>query len=743
MIGFGGQTAKVEITLDLIENHGLSSQEYDQIKGALGREPNLTELGIFSVMWSEHCSYKSSRPHLSKLPTQGPHVIEGPGENAGVLDIGEGLAAVFKIESHNHPSFIEPYEGAATGVGGIIRDIFTMGARPIALLDSLHFGPLQQTENQLIMEGVVAGIAGYGNCMGIPTVGGEIYFQEAYSHNPIVNVFCLGIAATDEIFRAKASGVGNPIIYVGAKTGRDGIHGATMASEEFSEDSQSKRPNVQVGDPFLEKLLLEACLEAMQTGAVVGIQDMGAAGLTCSTCEMGSRGVVGVEIELTRVPQREKEMTPYEIMLSESQERMLLVAEKGREEEVLQIFRKWDLDGVVIGEVRKEQNLTVYHNSQKVADISNSVLADEAPLYERPAQRPHYLDELQQWQDLNFPEPSDYNTVLLEMARSSHLCSRRWVFQQYDHMVRTNTVILPGSDAAVLRLKGTEGGLAVSLDGNCRYCFLDPRMGAMLAVSESCRNVVCSGARPIGATNCLNFGSPENPEVMWQFIEAVEGIRDACKFLGTPITGGNVSFYNETNGTAIFPTPVLGIVGKIDGLEDRQQSHFTNQGDQIYLLGDIRQELGGSVYLEQLGLPLCGPCPTIDLSREKALQDRLLELIQKGLIESAHDVSEGGIAFALAECCFALNCGIQVEVSTQLRPDYYCFSEAPTRVVVSVNKEREPELVEAASGIAATKLGQVIDRDFQISINKQLVISLPIQRLLQVWDNSLEEVFRH
>ena len=743
MTRLGGQTTKVEITLDLIENHGLTPQEYEQIKSRLGREPNVAELGIFSVMWSEHCSYKSSRPHLRKLPTEGPQVIEGPGENAGVVDVGEGLAAVFKIESHNHPSFIEPYQGAATGVGGIIRDIFTMGARPIALLNSLHFGPLQQAKNQLIMEGVIAGIAGYGNCIGIPTVGGEIYFQEAYSHNPIVNVFCLGIAPVDHIFRAKASGVGNPIIYVGAKTGRDGIHGATMASEQFSEDSQTKRPNVQIGDPFLEKLLLEACLEAMQTGAVVGIQDMGAAGLTCSTCEMGSRGDVGVEIELARVPQREEGMTPYEIMLSESQERMLLVAEKGREEEVLQIFRKWDLDGVVIGEVQEKGNLTVYHNGQKVAEIPTSLLADEAPLYERPAQKPHYLDGLHQWQDLNFPEPSDYNSFMLEMAKSPHLCSRRWVFEQYDHMVRTNTVILPGSDAAVLRLKGTPGGLAVSLDGNSRYCHLDPRMGAMLAVSESCRNIICSGALPIGATNCLNFGSPENPQVMWQFIETVEGIRDACQFLGTPITGGNVSFYNETNGTAILPTPVLGMVGRLENLQYKQQSHFTSVGDPIYLLGKTREELGGSIYLEQLGFPLCGPCPQINLAQEKALQDRLLKLIHKGLIESAHDVSEGGIAFTLAESCFALECGVQIEVSTTLRPDYYLFSETPTRVVVSVRKEKEVEFLNVVSEVPVTKLGEVTDQNFQISINQRLVISLPIQELFQVWDSSLDEVFKH
>ncbi|MFQ5929994.1 MAG: phosphoribosylformylglycinamidine synthase subunit PurL [Acidobacteriota bacterium] len=729
------------MTLDLIESHGLSLEEYEWIKKRLGREPNLTELGIFSVMWSEHCSYKSSRPHLRKLPIKGPQMIEGPGENAGVIDIGEGLAAVFKIESHNHPSFIEPYQGAATGVGGIIRDIFTMGARPIALLNSLHFGPLEQPGNQLIMEGVVAGIAGYGNCIGIPTVGGEIYFQERYSHNPIVNVFCLGVAPVDQICRAKASGVGNPVIYIGARTGRDGIHGVTMASEEFSEDSQSKRPNVQVGDPFLEKLLLEACLEAMKAGVVVGIQDMGGAGLTCSTCEMGSRGGTGIEIELARVPQREEKMTPYEIMLSESQERMLLVAEKGREEELLRIFGKWDLEAVVIGEVRECPNLVVYNKGQKIVEIPSRALADEAPQYHRPAEKPRYLSELVRWQELDFPQPSDYNRLMLEMLKSPHLCSRRWVYQQYDHMVRTNTVVVPGSDAAVLRLKGTRGGLAVSLDGNSRYCYLDPGMGAMLAVAESCRNVVCSGAHPLAATNCLSFGSPENPEVMWQFIETVEGIAQACKTFDTPITGGNVSFYNETNGAAVFPTPVLGIVGKIDDLQFARESHFKDAGDEVYLLGETRAELGGSIYLEQVGLPLCGPCPTVDPGQEKVLQDGLLELIRKGLIESAHDVSEGGLALALAECCLAPGCGLQVEVSTSLRPDYYLFSEAPTRVVVSVKKKNEAEFLQTVSSLPVTRLGTVADEDFQLSVNGQLLISIPIPTILREWNTSLDRVF--
>ena len=733
----------MQISLDLVTSHGLTLEEYEQIKRELGREPNFTELGIFSVMWSEHCSYKSSRLHLKRLPTKGPQVITGPGENAGVVDIGDRLAAVFKIESHNHPSFIEPYQGAATGVGGIIRDVFTMGARPMALMDSLHFGPLEQTGNQLIMEGVVAGIAGYGNCMGIPTVGGEIYFQESYSHNPVVNVFCLGVAPTDGIFYAKASGVGNPIIYVGAKTGKDGIHGATMASEEFSEDSQSKRPTVQVGDPFLEKLLLEACLEVMKSGAVVGIQDMGAAGLTCSTCEMGARADRGIEIELARVPQREEGMTPYEIMLSESQERMLLVAQKGREQEVLEIFRKWELDAVVIGQVCDHSQLVVRHQEEKIVEIPNQALTDRAPLYQRPARRPDYLSRLPCWDELDVPQPPNYASLLLQLAGSPHLCSRRWVYRQYDHMVQTNTVVRPGSDAAVLRLKGTPGGLAISLDGNSRFCYLDPQMGAMLAVAESCRNLVCSGAHPLALTNCLNFANPENPEVMWQFIETIEGLRRACDALQVPITGGNVSFYNETNGVGIFPTPTLGTVGKIEDLHWVRESHFQHVGDQIYLLGKTRAELGGSIYLEATGFPVSGPCPDLDLEREKTLQKAVLDLIKRGLIESAHDLSEGGLLFALTECCLKARFGVEVMVETSLRPDYHLLSETPSRILVSVKRENEQEFLETLRKEHVSRLGEVKKGDFRIGVNGHILISMPIEDIVETWDSAFDEVFKH
>ncbi len=731
---------------DVIENHGLKPDEYQRILELMGREPNLTELGIFSVMWSEHCSYKSSRVHLKKLPTRGPQVIEGPGENAGVVDVGHGMAAIFKIESHNHPSFIEPYQGAATGVGGIIRDIFTMGARPIALMNSLHFGPLSEPRSQLIMEGVVEGIAGYGNCMGIPTVGGEVYFHSSYSGNPIVNAFCLGIAPADRIFRGHASGPGNKVVYVGARTGRDGIHGATMASEEFSEDSEAKRPTVQVGDPLMEKLLLEACLEAMQTGAVVGIQDMGAAGLTCSSTEMAARAGQGVKIDLAQVPQREDGMTPYEIMLSESQERMLLVVERGREDEVLTVFRKWDLEAVVIGEVQEKGELAVDNRGEEVARIPNRFLTDEAPLYQRPMQAPAYLERIPDWRSLEFEPPRDCSQTLLGLMASQHLCSRRWVYRQYDHTVRTNTVVLPGSDAAVLRLKDTPGGLAMSLDGNPRYCYLDPKQGAMLAVAEGCRNLACSGARPLAATNCLNFGNPENPEIMWQFAQAVEGMSQACSAFSTPVTGGNVSLYNETKGTGIFPTPVLGIIGKVDDLSSVRESHFRREGDLVYLLGETRAELGGSIYLEWLGLPMAGPCPEADLDRELALQSALQRISELGLAESMHDLSEGGLGAALAECCFRFGLGIEGEASTDLRADHFLFSESAARVLVSVHPGNEKSFLEAVGDLSALALGRVGGNLLQLELRTpqgRSEVRIPIEELRRVWDSQLAEAMEH
>ena len=623
-----------------IEAHGLTQDEHQRVLDILGREPNLTELGIFSVMWSEHCSYKSSRLHLRKLPTAGERVLQGPGENAGAVDIGDGLAAVFKIESHNHPSFIEPYQGAATGVGGIVRDIFTMGARPIALLDSLRFGSLEEPHTRRIVEGVVAGIAGYGNSIGIPTVGGEIGFDESYAGNPLVNVFCLGTAKADALIKGRAEGVGNAVYYVGAKTGRDGIHGATMASAEFDDASAEKRPNVQVGDPFMEKLLLEACLEVIRTDALVGIQDMGAAGLTCSTCEMGARGHVGIEIDIADVPQRETGMSPYEIMLSESQERMLFIVRPGREAEVEQIFEKWDLHAVRIGQVTGDGLLRVKDRDTIVAEIPNTSLADDGPLYDRPTSAPADL-AVRQSLDLGaldaVPSPLETFTRLLA---SPQIASKRWVYRQYDHMVRTNTLVLAGMGAGVVRVKGTDRALAFSVDGNGRYCYLDPYDGGRLAVAESARNVACAGALPVGATNCLNFGNPERPDIMWQFVRTVEGIAEACRELNLPITGGNVSLYNETDGEAIHPTPVLGVVGVIEDASRVLGRVFKNPESVVVLLGEGGADLGGSEYLKVVHGLVRGRPPSLDLGRERALQRLLVEAATEGLLESAHDCAE-------------------------------------------------------------------------------------------------------
>jgi phosphoribosylformylglycinamidine synthase subunit PurL len=757
----------------VLERHGLKPDEYDRIVRFLGREPNLTELGIFSVMWSEHCSYKSSRVHLRTLPTDGPQVLQGPGENAGAVDIGDGLAAVFKIESHNHPSFIEPYQGAATGVGGIIRDIFTMGARPIALLNSLRFGSLDAPGTRRLLEGVVAGIAGYGNSIGIPTVGGEIAFEPSYSGNPLVNVFCLGIAKTSDIIKGVASGVGNAVYYVGAKTGRDGIHGATMASAEFDEKSAEKRPAVQVGDPFMEKLLLEACLEVMQTDALVGIQDMGAAGLTCSTTEMGSRGGAGIEIDVALVPQRETGMTPYEIMLSESQERMLLVAKRGREAEVERIFEKWDLHAVKIGEVTDNGFLRVKERGTLVAEIPNRALTDEAPVYTRPMTEPEYLRGVQQ---LDLDElgrsakavalhdtvafqpdgarrlqPSDQNGALVALLGSPTVASKRWVYRQYDHMVRTNTINLPGLGAGVVRIKGTDRALALSVDGNGRYCYLDPYRGAMLAVAEAARNVACAGARPLGATNCLNFGNPERPDIMWQFAQAVQGIGVACRALNVPITGGNVSLYNETDGRAIYPTPTIAVVGLLEHADRVVSRRFRESGDAIVLLGVDRGELGGSEYLKVAHDLVRGMPPALDLDAERALQSLLVTLANEGLARSAHDCSDGGLAVTVAECCFDTS-GIGATISIDapqvardagINAAAALFGESASRVVVSVVPEELTRVIEraAAEGVPAKVVGQTGGNRLRIAVAGQVVIDQSVDEAERVWSNAIEQHF--
>jgi phosphoribosylformylglycinamidine synthase len=749
------------ITTELIAQHQLTPDEYRKIVHILGREPSYTELGIFSVMWSEHCSYKSSRLHLKKLPTRGKLVVQGPGENAGIIDIGGGYVIAFKIESHNHPSFIEPFQGAATGVGGILRDIFTMGARPIAVLDSLRFGRLDDPKtgarNRRILSGVVAGIAHYGNCFGVPTVGGECAFEPCYDGNPLVNVFALGVCRKEDVFYARAAGAGNPVIYVGARTGRDGIHGASMASAEFTEESKQKRPNVQVGDPFMEKLLLEACLEAMQTGAIVGIQDMGAAGLTCSTCEMGSRGGVGIEIELDRVPQRETGMTPYEIMLSESQERMLLVADKGREDEVFGVFRKWGLEAVEIGVVTGDGKLRVKQHGTVVAEIPNRELADEAPLYDRPHTTPLRRAPMSVGTGsptdgsvcptLLSPLLSNVRDGLPALLAAPDICSKRWIWEQYDYQVRTNTIAGPErTDAAIVRIKETGGSAAMALDGNGRYCYLSPREGAQLAVAECCRNLSTVGAEPVAATNCLNFGNPERPEIMAQLVEAIEGMAEACRFFDTPITGGNVSLYNETLGEGIYPTPVLGIVGLLKTAAP-VTIPFKNPGRAVVLLGGIGQcddtRFGGTAYAKEIMKRLWGLPPALDLGRERRLQSAIREIVAEGLAESAHDLSDGGLAVALAECSFGpAEIGAEIDLDSDLRPEVLAFHEAPSRILISTAHPRKVAAIAERYGIEAPVVGVTIEKEIEIRQRTITLGSWEIARLRAVYDGALESYVR-
>ncbi len=765
------------ITPELVREHGLTPEEYEKVKQLLGgREPTITELGIFSVMWSEHCSYKSSRVHLKRLPTRSRRVIQGPGENAGIIDVGDGWACAFKIESHNHPSFIEPFQGAATGVGGILRDIFTMGARPVAVMDSLRFGPIApstaadksvrttQTQaeihkNHSLLEGVVSGIASYGNCFGVPNLGGETKFEACYSGNPLVNAFALGLVRRDEIFYAKATGEGNPVIYVGSKTGRDGIHGATMASEEFSEASEAKRPNVQVGDPFLEKLLLEACLEAMQTGAIVGIQDMGAAGLTCSTCEMGARGHVGTEIELDRVPQRETGMTAYEIMLSESQERMLLVAQKGREDEVFRVFEKWGLDAVEIGRVTNDGKMRVLHHGEVVSEIPNEALTDDAPVYKRPLERWEPPVPREMPDSIKLAEAGDFSGNLKRLLATPNICGKRWVWQQYDHMVQTNTVEGPGAgDAGVIRIKNSdpqslERGLAMALDGNSRWCYLDPQLGAMHAVADAARNVACSGATPVGATNCLNFGNPEKPHIMWQFSKVIDGITKACEELDVPVTGGNVSFYNETLGEGIYPTPVIGIVGILEDVHKAVFPHFREPGRAVVLLrasepGDLtdaESEFGSSEYAKEMLGTVWGFPPALELGREAALQKAVVEMIGAGLVESAHDCSEGGVAVTLAESTFALGVGFRVNlVSLGLPPEFVLFGEDASRIVISCDPTHLSAIQEVAEKyqLSAEEIGETVSELVEIRMDGRVVASAMVSELRDSYEGALEAALR-
>lgn len=739
---FMTKSQHTKITPQVIKDHGLTVEEYERIVNSIKREPNITELGIFSVMWSEHCSYKSSKIYLKTFPTQGPAILQGPGENAGIINIGDGLALSFKMESHNHPSFIEPYQGAATGVGGILRDIFTMGARPIANLNSLKFGGPVHPRTAYLLNGVVAGIGGYGNTMGIPTVGGEVYFDECYNGNILVNAFTVGIMSAAKIFRGQAKGIGNPVIYVGSKTGRDGIHGATMASGEFDETTEEKRPTVQVGDPFTEKLLLEACLELMEGDAVVGIQDMGAAGLTCGAFEMADRAGLGMEVDLDKVPKREEGMTSYEIMLSESQERMIIVARQGREDDVRKIFEKWDLDVAVIGRVTDSDRVKIFKNGEKVVDLPVAPVVREAPVYERAVAEPEYLKQTRSENIDNLPLPRDFNEILLKMMGHPNLGSRQWVWRQYDHMVMTNTVVLPGSDAAVLRIKDTKKAIALTLDSNGRYCYLDPYAGGVLVVAEAARNLTCSGAVPLAITDCLNFASPEKPEVMWQFKQAVRGISDACIKFNTPVTGGNVSFYNETNGVPIYPTPSIGMVGLIEDVSFHCTQWWKDEGDAILLIGKNSSDIGGSEYLKQIHNLVAGRPPYLDFDRELAVQSACRTGIRRGFIKSAHDVSDGGLAVALLECSLSRGKGLigsKIDLDDEIRHDALLFGEAPSRIIVSVAPGDVEKMCRIAHecGAPVKKIGEVGGNKLQMNN----LIGLDLMDVYLKWRDAIPSIF--
>ncbi|MEE9258574.1 MAG: phosphoribosylformylglycinamidine synthase subunit PurL [Nitrospinaceae bacterium] len=732
-----------QVTVDLIRQHGLAAEEYRRILDLLGRSPNVTELGIFSVMWSEHCSYKSSRPVLRTLPTESPRVLQGPGENAGVVDIGDGMAVVFKIESHNHPSFIEPRQGAATGVGGIMRDIFTMGARPIALLDSLRFGDPEEKRTRFLLNGVVDGISSYGNCTGIPTVGGEIYFDSCYNGNILVNAFCMGLVKKDKIFLGRATGVGNTVIYFGSKTGKDGIHGASLlASSGFDEETEEKRPTVQVGDPFTEKLLIEATLELMQNKWLVGIQDMGAAGLTCSTFEMAGRAGTGIDLDLSQVPLREEDMTPYEILLSESQERMLAVIEDGYEDEALALFRKWDLDAAIVGKVTETPVVRIFHKGAEVVNLPVNPVVDGALDIKRPVIQPDYIDEVQHVTLAEYPEPVRGEKALNKLLSSLNLASKEWVYEQYDHMVGIDTLVLPGSDAAVIRVKGTKKALAVSADCNSRYCYMDPFLGAQIAVAESCRNVVCSGAVPIGLTNCLNFGNPEDPGIMWQFEQAVTGIGDICKYFDIPVVSGNVSLYNETHGQAVFPTPVIAVVGLLEDMSQHMTQWFKYSGDLIGLIGLSMEELGASEYLKLMFDRADGKPPNLEQKLEKKVQDLCRDLIHGGRVASAHDLSEGGLAVAAVESCITgpgNPVGARLNIHSTLRRDAVMFGESQSRILISFSGKHKETIEEMArkAEVEFSVIGEVGGGDFQVMINGQEFIKQDIQAIKKIWKNSL------
>lgn len=739
------QTSVKEPTAEQIAEHqlykqmGVSDSEYELICSFMGRKPNYTEIGVFSVMWSEHCAYKNSKPLLRRFPTSGPRVLMGPGEGAGIVDIGDNQAVVFKIESHNHPSAVEPYQGAATGVGGIIRDIFSMGARPVALLNSLRFGKLESDRVKYLFEHVVSGIAGYGNCIGIPTVGGEVVFDESYEGNPLVNAMCVGIIDHDKIQRGVAKGVGNPVFYVGPPTGRDGIHGATFASVELTEESEANRTAVQVGDPFMEKLVMEACLELINSGIVLGIQDMGAAGLTCSSAEMASKAGNGLELYLDEVPQREEGMTPYEMMLSESQERMLFVVEPKHEEQAREIFERWGVICAKVGKVTDDGRLKLIHQGEVVGDMPVKALVDECPVYNKPSREPAYYQEQAAVDTLRYEEVKDVGGALKKVLASPSLASKAWVYNQYDYMVRTSTAVRPGSDAAVVTVNGTRKALAMTTDCNGRYVYLDPELGGKIAVSEAARNIVCSGAEPLAITDNLNFGSPENPEIFWQMEKAVDGMAEACRVLDTPVIGGNVSLYNENAKGAIYPTPVVGMVGLIHDTDHITTQGFKAEGDAIYVLGETRAELGGSEFQAIMHGVSEGRPPALNLDTEKKLLGAVLKAIQSGLVQSAHDVSEGGLAAALAESCISGNIGASVGWATDLRNDVALFSESQSRIVLSVSPDHKNALEKLLqeAGVPYTALGVVGGNKLSINLNGASVLEESVEELKSVWEDAI------
>ncbi|MBP1904580.1 phosphoribosylformylglycinamidine synthase [Paenibacillus turicensis] len=730
-------TAQQIAEQQIYKQMGVSDSEYDLICGFLGRKPNYTEIGVFSVMWSEHCAYKNSKPLLRRFPVTGERVLMGPGEGAGIVDIGDNQAVVFKIESHNHPSAVEPYQGAATGVGGIIRDIFSMGARPIASLNSLRFGKLDQPRTKYLFEHVVSGIAGYGNCIGIPTVGGEVVFDESYEGNPLVNAMCVGLIDHDKIQRGVAKGVGNPVFYVGPPTGRDGIHGATFASEELTEESEAKRTAVQVGDPFMEKLVMEACLELIDTGIVLGIQDMGAAGLTCSSAEMASKAGNGLELYLDQVPQREEGMTAYEMMLSESQERMLFVVEPKDEAQAREIFERWGVICAKVGKVTDDGRLKLIHHGEVVGDMPVTALVDECPIYNKPSTVPAYYEQNATVDTLRYDEVSDLGTALEQVLSSPTVASKAWVYNQYDYMVRTSTAVAPGSDAAVVTIRGTRKALAMTTDCNGRFVYLDPEVGGKIAVSEAARNIVCSGAEPLAITDNLNFGSPEKSDIFWQMEKSVDGMAEACRVLSTPVIGGNVSLYNENAKGAIYPTPVVGMVGLVHDVDHITTQGFKNEGDVILVLGDTLAELGGSEFQAVVHGVTEGRPPQIDLDTEKRLLETVLGAIQQGLVQSAHDLAEGGLAVALAESCISGNVGAKVQLETSLRPDVALFSETQSRILLSASPAQAAELEQfiASRGVPVANIGIVTGTTLEVQVNGAATLNRPVAGLKQVWED--------